>query len=360
MKDPYKGKLTTPEAALERLKSGQRVLVGSGAAEPQVLVAALAERGKFLDDTEVMHLMTLGPAPYAGPEFAGHLRHNALFIGSNVRHAVAQGLADYTPCFLHEVPALIRSGRLPVDAALVQVSPPRDGKVSLGIAVDILQAAITSSSLVVAQVNAFMPWTQGDSLVSVDDIDAFVLGDAPLLELHQPDLSPDALAIGRYVALLIEHGATLQLGIGGIPNAVLRALEGKRDLGIHSEMISDGILPLIKKGVITGRQKTIHPEVAFTVDDPFQGQGIGCFLMDYLTWIAKGRGLKGFCAELARFNKPMRGLLEHSFKKAVETDLGPDGVRISVSFKDWKGRGNPAHQEEPCLPKKSCAVKSSP
>lgn len=248
----------TADAALARVRSGQHVLVGSGAAQPGVLVEALARRGAALSDVEILHLLTLGAAPYAGPEFEGRLRHNALFIGPNVRGAVERGLADYTPCFLFQVPRLLRAGRLPLDVALIQVTPPRGGFCSLGVSVDILKAAVESADYVVAQVNPRMPWTGGDSLVRVEDIDAFVEGERPLLELPEPAYTAAALWIGRYVATLIEDGSTLQMGIGAIPNAVLAALGGKKDLGVHSEMISDGVLPLMRSGVINGRAKTLH------------------------------------------------------------------------------------------------------
>ena len=257
--DTYNGKLVAAQKALEGVRSGQHVVIGSGASEPQLLVSALAARAASLYDLEVIHLMTLGPAAYASAEFEGRLRHNALFIGANVRGAVAQGLADYTPCFLYEVPSLIRSGRLPVDAALIQVSPPKDGFCSLGVSVDILKAAVERASYVVAQVNGRMPWTEGDSLVPVSKIDACVAGDAPILQLPPSEPSAAAAWIARYVSQLISDGSTLQLGIGAVPEAVLGALGDKRDLGIHSEMITDAVLPLIESGVVNGRAKSLHP-----------------------------------------------------------------------------------------------------
>lgn len=244
--------------ALEPLRSGQRVLVGSGAAAPQELVAALAARALSLSDVEVLHLMTLAQAPYAAPAFKGHVRHNALFIGANTREAVGAGLADYTPCFLHEVPGLFRSGHLPLDAALVQVAPPRDGRCSLGVSVDVVKAAVESAPYVVALVNPNMPWTEGDSTVPVSDIDAFVSGGGPILELPAREATAEALWIGRYVRELVEDGSTIQVGIGAVPDAVLAALAGKKDLGVHSEMISDGVLDLLNAGVITGKMKTLH------------------------------------------------------------------------------------------------------
>lgn len=246
------------EAALDPLRSGQRVFVGSGAAEPQHLVEALSAKAAALSDTEVVHLLTLGTAPYADPGRQGGLRHNALFIGANVRKAVMSGLADYTPCFLSEIPAMFRTGRMPLDAALVTVSPPRRGKVSLGVAVDIVKAAVETAPYVVAQVNPAMPWTEGESTVALSEFDALVEKAEPLCELPAADPTAAAMWIGRYVASLVDDGSTLQLGIGGIPDAVLSRLGGKKDLGVHSEMIFDGVLALLESGVINGRRKTLH------------------------------------------------------------------------------------------------------
>jgi acyl-CoA hydrolase len=245
--------------ALMQLRSGQRVLVGSGAAAPQELIEALARRARGLSDVEVLHLMTLAKAPYAAPSFAGHVRHNALFIGSNTREAVGAGLADYTPCFLHEVPGMFRSGHLALDMALVQVAPPRAGFCSLGVSVDVVKAAVESAAYVVALVNPNMPWTEGASTVSVSDIDAFVGGGGPIFELPARESTAEALWIGRYVRELVEDGSTIQVGIGAVPDAVLAALAGKKDLGVHSEMISDGVLDLVAAGAVTGREKSLHP-----------------------------------------------------------------------------------------------------
>ncbi|PIR18943.1 MAG: 4-hydroxybutyrate CoA-transferase, partial [Elusimicrobia bacterium CG11_big_fil_rev_8_21_14_0_20_64_6] len=256
--------LKTAAEALAPLRSGQRVLIGSGAAAPQGLIEALAARARNLSDVEVLHLMTLAKAPYAAPSFQGHVRHNALFIGANTREAVGAGFADYTPCFLHEVPGLFRSGHLPLDVALVQVTPERDGRCSLGVSVDVVKAAIESAAYVVAQVNANMPWTEGDSTVAVSDIDAFVESDTPIFEFPVREATAEALWIGRYVRELIEDGSTIQVGIGAIPDAVLAALAGKKDLGVHSEMISDGVLDLVNAGVITGRMKSLHPGCVVT------------------------------------------------------------------------------------------------
>lgn len=251
-------RIVTAAQAVRRVGSGDHVFIGSGCAEPQNLVRALAENEDVVEG-EILHILTLGVAPYADPRFPGRFRHNALFIGANVRDAVHAGLADYTPVFLSDVPGLFRSGRIGIDVALVTVSPPdRAGYASLGISVDVVKSAIESADVVLAEVNPAMPRTHGDSFVHVSEIDAFVETDSPLLEL--PRIEPDAVSgeIARNVATLIPDGATLQMGLGEIPHALTPFLAGKHDLGIHSEMISDGIIDLIEGGVVTGRRKNIH------------------------------------------------------------------------------------------------------
>ncbi|MEK7389227.1 MAG: GNAT family N-acetyltransferase [Elusimicrobiota bacterium] len=247
------------EQALGVVRSGQHLFVGSGCAEPELLVKALVARAGELHDVEIFHLLTAGTAPYAEPALQGSFRHNAFFIGSNVRTAVRSGAADYTPCFLHEIPRLIRSGRVHIDVALVQVSPPDSkGLFSLGISVDIVRAAVETAPMVVAQVNPRMPRTRGQSRLPASAFDLFVQGTTPLLELSPRGTTPEAEAIGRHCAAIVDDGSTLQMGIGAIPDAVLSQLGGKNDLGVHTEMFSDGLLPLIKSGVVNGRRKTLH------------------------------------------------------------------------------------------------------
>ena len=256
----YHDKLVDAATAVRQVARGSHVFVGSGCAEPQCLVAALAERAPELSDTEILHILTLGVAPYAASKYRGRFRHNAFFIGSNVRDAVLQGQADYTPVFLSEVPRLFRSGRVRLDVALIQVSPPdRSGYCSYGIAVDVVKAGAESAKLVIAAVNPCMPRTHGDSFIHVDEIDYLVECDEPMLELPQPEPEDISERIGQFVADLIEPGATLQLGIGTIPNAVLHHLGDKEDLGLHTEMFSDGIIDLLQRGVITNRRKGLHP-----------------------------------------------------------------------------------------------------
>ncbi|HYQ26129.1 MAG TPA: acetyl-CoA hydrolase/transferase C-terminal domain-containing protein, partial [Polyangiaceae bacterium] len=256
----YAHKLATPGDAIRRISPGQHIFIGSGAAEPACLVEALVSHGQHLADNEVTHILTLGHAPYAAPEMAGRFRHKALFIGSNVREAVQAGRADFVPVFLSELPKLLRSRRIQIDVALLQVSPPDDrGYVSLGVSVDVVEAALHAAKLVVAQVNQEMPYTLGRSLVHVDELDFLVPTNAPLFELKSEGADAAAEQIGRLVATLVPDGATLQVGIGRIPDAILSELSGRHDLGVHTEMLSDGIMKLAKAGVINGRRKTVKP-----------------------------------------------------------------------------------------------------
>lgn len=254
----YAPKIETAGQAVRRVRHGHRVFVGSGAAEPQSLVEALVSRSD-LDDTEIVHIMTLGIAPYTAPKLDHRFRHNAFFIGPNVREAITEGRADYTPIFLSEIPRLFQTGRVVIDVAFIQVSEPdAHGYCSYGVSTDIVKSAAESARVVIAEVNRNAPRTLGDCFIHVRDIDALVPSDTPILEAPQGE--PDELArgIARHIADLIEDGATLQLGIGTIPDAVLHFLHDRRNLGIHTEMFSDGIIPLIERGVITGTHKTLH------------------------------------------------------------------------------------------------------
>lgn len=246
--------------AVNVVRSGDRVFIHSVAAAPQALIAALTARAAELRDVEIVQLHTEGPAPYAAPEMAGSFRVNALFVGKNVRDAVARGQADYVPVFLSEVPALFRNRAMPLDVALISVSPPdKHGFCSLGVSVDASRAAAQSARTVVAQVNAAMPRSHGDGLIHVDDIDLAVEAAAPIFEVSQAKTSELERTIGGFVASLVEDGATLQLGIGAIPEAVLAALTDHHDLGVHTEMFSDGIVDLVERGVVTGALKRNHP-----------------------------------------------------------------------------------------------------
>jgi 4-hydroxybutyrate CoA-transferase len=258
--EEYKRKLMTADEALSVVQSEMRVYIQPGCAEPETLVEALIQRAPFVRNVEVVHLLTLGSADYVAPEMAGHFRHNAMFIGGNVREAVNDGRADYTPVYLSDVENLFESGAMPLDVALIQVSPPdAHGYCSFGVGVDTTLTASQCARYVVAQVNAQMPRTYGDSFIHVSRIDAFVESSRPLCELPNVEISDLHVAIARHVAGLIEDGAVLQTGIGGIPNAVLPFLKDRKDLGVHTETVSDGIIPLLEAGVITGALKTFNP-----------------------------------------------------------------------------------------------------
>jgi acyl-CoA hydrolase len=256
----YKKKLRTPDEALRCVQSGMRVYIQPGCAEPQTLVDALMNRGPHVEDVEIVHMMTMGTAPYVAPEMAGHFRHNAVFIGGNVRDAINDGRADYTPIYLSEIEGLFESGAMPLDVALVQVSPPdAHGYCSFGVGVDTTLTAAKLARYVVAQVNDQMPRTYGDSFIHVNQINVVVESSRPLCEMKKPEITDLHTAIARNVAGLIEDGSVLQTGIGGIPDAVLPFLMDRKDLGIHSELVSDGAIPLIEAGVITGARKNFKP-----------------------------------------------------------------------------------------------------
>jgi acyl-CoA hydrolase len=249
----------TEAEAVSLVRSGDRVYIHSGCAAPERLVKALIARRHELRGVEIVHLLTLGSADYVLPEMEPHFRHNAFFIGSNVRAAINSGRADFTPIFLSEISSLFVSGQLPIDVCLIQVSPPDPhGYCSLGVAVECTKTAAQSARTVIAEVNPRMPRVLGDTFIHVSKIDVLVETDYPLLELPQNPVSPVQMKIGKYVAQLIEDGSTLQMGIGGIPDSVWSFLENHRDLGVHSEMFSDRIIPLVESGVINGEQKTLH------------------------------------------------------------------------------------------------------
>jgi len=252
--------IMTAADAVEIIKSGDRVFIHGVAAAPLQLIEAMTARAAELRNVEIVHLHTEGDAPYAKPEYEESFRVNALFVGPNVRKAVQEGRGDYIPVFLSEIPALFRKGILPLDVALIHVSlPDKHGFCSLGVSVDVARAAVDTAKVVIAQINPQMPRTIGDALISVHDVDIFVEVDAPLPEHPVPVLSEIDMAIGRHISELIDDGATLQMGIGTIPNAVLSSLKDHQHLGVHTEMFSDGLIDLVRSGVVTGERKVKHP-----------------------------------------------------------------------------------------------------
>ncbi|MCX5769728.1 MAG: GNAT family N-acetyltransferase [Candidatus Hydrogenedentes bacterium] len=250
--------VVTADQALSHVKPGQRVFIGTGCAQPVDLVRALAARSSQLADVQVVHLLTLGEAPYADKELSQHFVVNSFFIAENVRSVIQEGVGDYTPIFLSEIPRLFTSGQLPIDAALIQVTPPDErGRCSLGISVDIVKSAAANAKLVIAEVNPQMPRTLGDSFIHVNDIDFLVPVDRPLLEVKWAEVTDVTRRIGEFVAALVEDGSTIELGIGRVPHAVLESLKEKKHLGIHTEMFTDALMDLVEKGVIDGSLKSV-------------------------------------------------------------------------------------------------------
>jgi acyl-CoA hydrolase len=264
-------KTVSAEQAVKAIKSGDRIHLSSVAVTPHHLINAMIDRGRKgeIENVKIQHIHTEGPAPYADPEFEGIFQLESFFVGKNVRTQTQEGFADYIPVFLCETQKLIRQGYLKVNVAMVQVSPPdKHGYVSLGTSVDATLAAIENADVVIAQVNKYVPRTWGDAQISSRDIDFFVEHDEPLYLHNNPPISEIEKKIGHNVAQLVEDGACLQMGIGGLPNAVLAELGNHKDLGVHSEMFSDGLLPLIESGVVNCKKKQIDI-----------GKAVACFLM---------------------------------------------------------------------------------
>ncbi|HEY8135333.1 MAG TPA: acetyl-CoA hydrolase/transferase C-terminal domain-containing protein [Candidatus Limnocylindrales bacterium] len=252
-------RLVTAAEAVAGIRSGEQLYIHSAAAAPSVLLDALVARASELSDVRILHFHTEGPGPHLTPEMAPHFRHRALFIGPNARKAVNEGRAEYIPAFLSDVGTLIRRGVLPIDTVFVNVSPPdKHGFCSLGTSVIAMPTAIRYAKQVIAQVNSAMPRTLGDSFVHVDDIDLAVEVDVPPYATAPAVVGDVERRIGDFVADLVPDGATIQLGIGAIPGAVAAALQGKRDLGIHTEMMTDVVREMVEAGVVTGRAKEIN------------------------------------------------------------------------------------------------------
>lgn len=250
----------TAEEAVKVIKSGDHVHISSVSNVPQCLIKAMCDRGRNgeLKNVYIHHLHTEGAAPYVNPEFEGIFQHNAFFVGANVRESVQKGLADYIPVFLGETSKLYRERYIKCNVAMIQVCPPdKFGYVSLGTSVDATLAAMECAEFTIAVVNKNVPRSLGDSLIHISNIDYIVEDDSPLLTVDFAKPTEIERTIGRYCAELIEDGACLQMGIGSIPNAILSCLGNHKDIGIHTEMFSDGILPLIKKGIITGAKKRL-------------------------------------------------------------------------------------------------------
>lgn len=258
----YKKKILTAAGAIRKIRRGARIFLGTGCGVPYHLVHELAIHADQMADNEIVHLLTLGDTPSADPKFQNQFRHNTFFVSANIRDAVSEGRADYTPMMLSEIPDLFRQRRMPLDVAMIQVSPPdRYGYCSLGISVDITKSAFESADMVIAQINEKMPITHGDSFIDIDDIEYLVPYNEPLREFQGDEITEIIDKIGGYVARLVENESTLELGIGALPQSVCNNLldTGVRDLGIHTEMFSDSLMPLIDQGVVTNKKKTLHP-----------------------------------------------------------------------------------------------------
>ena len=336
IKEEYKKKLKTAKQAISSIDHGDRIFIGSGCAEPQLLVKTLVEESTFVEDTEVLHTMTLGVAAYTKPKFTDKFRHNAFFIGPNVRDAVTEGRADYTPVFISEIPELIEDGLIPIDVALIQVTPPDEhGFCSLGVSVDIVKSVVKSADLVIAEVNPKMPRTMGESFVYLDDIDIIVENDAPILEFVMPEPHEVAKKIGMNVADLIEDGSTLQTGLGKAPYATLEYLKKKKDLGVHTDMFSDWIIDLIEGGVITNAKKTLH-----------QGKVVASFCMGskrLYNYIDNNPFFEFYPSEhvndpfIIRQNEKMVAI-----NSAIEVDLTGQVCMDSIGYQFYSGLGGRA------------------
>ncbi len=251
---------TTAEEAVKIIKSNDRVYLHGVSASPFRLIDAMVARAHELRNVELIHLHTEGEAVYARAEFKDSFRISALFVGANVRQAINEGRGDYIPIFLSEVPSLFRKNILPLDVALIHVSPPdKHGYCSLGVSVEVTNSAVQCAKKVIAQVNPNMPRSHGDGFIHMSKIDAMVEVNDQLPEQIVPEPDEAELKIGQYCANLIDNGSTLQMGIGAIPNAVLASLGNHQDLGVHTEMFSDGVIDLVEKGIINGKKKRVHP-----------------------------------------------------------------------------------------------------
>ncbi|GAA6206221.1 GNAT family N-acetyltransferase [Thalassotalea sp. SU-HH00458] len=327
-------KAGTPVQWGDFLKSGNRVFIGSNAAVPNLLIQNLIEHSAKLHDIETVHILTFSDNVWALPEHKDLFKVNSLFIGGkNVREAVAEGRADYTPCFISEIPTLFKENILPLDAALVMVSPPDEyGYCSLGVSVDVVASAVKSAKYVIAQVNPNMPCTNGHSFIHINQIHAWLDGKEPLPEIPEPDIDQVSERIGQYAAMLVENGSTIQIGIGKIPAAVLRYLANHKDLGVHSEMISDGIIDLMLSGVINNRKKTFH-----------KGKTVVTFCIGsqrLYDFVHKNQHVEFYPSE--HINSPVNIAKNDnmvSINSAIEVDLTGQVVSDSIGYHFYSGIG---------------------
>jgi len=331
---------TNLERVFEHIHGGDKIFIGTGCGKPSYLVKELADyvenNPKAFADAEIFHVWTLGVAPYVKPKFEMNFRHNAFFIGDNTRGAVNKGLADYTPIFLSAVPDLFHRDVIPVDVALIQLSTPDEhGYMSYGISVDIVKSAVENADVVIAQVNENMPRVLGESFIHIEDVDYVIPYDEPLLEYETGEVDETTDAIGKNVARLVEDGATIQVGYGSIPDAIVASLENKQDLGVHTELLTDGVVELMKKGIVTNEQKSIH-----------RGKAIASFCMghrDTYAYLNNNPELEFRPIEYT--NKPTVIAQNHkmtAINTALEIDLTGQVTAESLGHEFYSGIGGQA------------------
>lgn len=331
-KRTYQERLTSAEEAVTTVLSGDRVVVGHAAGAPEVLLKALVARRSRLREVELVHMLCLGDGGYLAEGMEPHFRFNGIFVGSNNRKAVEENRGDYTPCYFHEFPGLF-SSQLPVDVALIQVTPPNAaGFCSFGVSCDYTKPAAHQAKIVIAESNEQMPWIGGDNLIHVSQLHHIVATSHPIFELPLPRIGETERLIGEHCATLVEDGSTLQLGIGAIPDAVLMFLKDKKDLGIHSEMFSDGLIDLVELGVVNGRRKSIH-----------KGELVSTFLMGsqrLYDFVHKNDQVKLYPVDYV--NHPtviMQNSRMVSINSCIEVDLMGQVGSESIGLRQFSGVG---------------------
>lgn len=323
----------TAENAVKIIKSGDRVFLHSVAMTPHTLIDAMCGRNGELKDVEIVHIHTEGPAPYVLPEMRKSFFHNACFVGGNVRQAVQSGIADYIPVFLSEMPLLFKRGILPIDVAMISVSPPdKHGFCSLGSSVDITLSAIKAAKCVIAEVNPNIPRTHGDGYIHFSQIHYAIEVNTPVYEVKPKPIMETEQKIGRYIAELVEDGATLQMGIGAIPDAVLAELGNHKQLGVHTEMFSDGVIDLVEKGVITGENKKVLPNV-ITACFSMGSKRLYDFIDDNPSVLFKESTYTNDTARIRRNPKVT------AINSAIEIDLTGQVCADSIGTKQFSGVG---------------------
>ncbi len=332
-KASYSEKIVSADEAITHIKDHDHLVFSHAAGTPQLIPEALTRNKDNYYDVEIFHMLAFGDAAYVQEEMKGHFRHNAGFVGANTRKAIAKNNADYTPCFFHEVPILFRKKQLPVDVAVIQITPPdKNGNCSFGVSCDYTKPASQEARLVIAEMNDQLPYIGGDNFIHVSELDYIVETSRPIYEVPPPTITPIEEAIGNYCAELVDNGSTLQLGIGAIPDAVLKALKGKKDLGIHTEMFSDGAIELIERGIINGKKKTLHP-----------GKIIASFLMgtkNFYDFINCNSMIELYPVDYV--NHPltiMKNANIIGINSCIEIDLMGQVVSESIGNKQFSGTG---------------------